>query len=76
MSRNFPELVATQTYCIFFTVYSIGAIKTTISVPTIFDSFFKWLTALSEMHQVRGGWVGGGARGGTTHTNKKQKAAF
>ena len=44
------ESVATQTYCIFFTVYSIGAIKIT---KIVLDSFFKWSTALSEMHQVR-----------------------
>ena len=58
MSRILLESVATYTYCIFFTVYSIGAIKITKTAHAIFDSFFKWLTALSEMHQVRG-WVCG-----------------
>ena len=64
MSRNSSESVVTQTYCIFFTVYSIGAIKIIKIVPAIFDSFFKWSTALSEMHQVRGR-VGGSWGAGT-----------
>ena len=66
------EPVATHTYCIFFTVYSIGGIKITKSVPAIYDSFFKWSRALSELHHVRGRWMGGGVRGRNNPRNRAE----
>ena len=74
MSRN---SVATQTYCIFFTVYSIGAIKITKIVPAILDSFFQVVD--SPIRNASGKGAGEwemGCGGETTHTNKKQKVAF
>ena len=42
------ESVTTQTYRIYFTVYSIGAVKITKIAPAILDSFFKWSTVVSR----------------------------
>ena len=69
------ESVATQTYCksllyILLELYS----KITKIVPAILDSFFKWSTALSEMHQVRGrvgGRWGAGAEQPTQIESRK-----
>ena len=60
------ESVATHTYCIFLSVYSIGGIKITKVFPPFLIVFFKWSTTLSEMHHdnpirnaSRKGGVGG-----------------
>ena len=71
------ESVATHTYCIFLTVYSIGGIKITKSLPAIFDSFFQVVDSpiRNASRKGAGGWEVG-REDGTTHANKKQKAAF
>ena len=67
------ESVATHTYCIFLTVYSIGGIKITKSLPAIFDAFFQVVDSpiRNASRKGAGGW-GAGAEQPTQIKSRKR----